>query len=126
MKIHKWTLAGAVLMILLGIARGFGGISLLVQGDRTAPGIIADMRTARILASGLILVSMFLIVSAVGIIRRKRSFFHLGIAAALAFLIDGAVNGFFLYGGPRTEGMVMNTLTAAVIVTCLRIGRRSD
>jgi len=123
MKIHNWTMTGAVLMILLGIARGFGGISLLVQGAGTAPGIIADEGTVRILAIGLIVTALLLIASAAGIIRSKGRFRQIGIAAALVFLIDSIVNGIFLYGGPRREGIVMNALTAAVIIVCLRIGR---
>lgn len=124
MKIPKSIIIGAVLMILLGLARGIGGIALLIQGKNTLPNIIAGENTIQILANGLILIGLLEIVSAIGILRLKRAYWILGIVVTVAFVIDGAINGYFLFGKPGDQGTVINSIAALLIISFLFIGRK--
>lgn len=125
MKIPKSILIGSILMILLGLARGVGGLTLLMQGKSALPNIIASESTIRILAVGLIMIGVLEIISAVGVLRLKRFFWIFGIAVTLAFVIDGAINGYFLFGKSGEGGTIVNSLVAIFIIGCLWIGRNA-
>ncbi len=125
MKIPKSTIIGAVLMILLGLARGSGGLTLLIKGRNTLPNIIAGENIIQILAIGLILIGIFEIISAIGVLYLKRIFWILGIVFTIAFVIDGAINGYFLFGKPRDQGTIVNSIIGIIIISCLLIGRKA-
>ncbi len=124
MKMPKSILVGGVLMILLGLARGAGGISLMVQGENTLPNIIANTRTIRALAIGLVLIGLLELISAIGVLLLKRSFWILGIMTTILFVIDGALNGYLLFGKPGDQGTIVNCIVAILIISCLLIGRK--
>ncbi len=124
MKMPKSILVGGVLMILLGLARGAGGISLMVQGENTLPNIIASTRTIRALAIGLVLIGLFELISAIGVLLLRRSFWILGIIVTILFVIDGALNGYLLFGKPGDQGTIVNSIVAILIISCLLIGRK--
>jgi len=125
MKIPKSILVGGVLMILLGLARAAGVIILLVQIEDTLPNIIASENTIRVLSLGLILIGLLEIVSAIGVLRLKRIFWILGIIITVAFVIDGAINGYFLFGKPGDQGTIVNSIVAILIISCLLVGRKA-
>lgn len=125
MKIPKAIIIGAVLMILLGLLRGIGGVTLLIQGKNMLPNIIASENIITILAIGLILIGLFEIISAIGILRLKRIFWISGIVITIAFVIDGAINGYFLFGKPGNRGTMVNSIVAILIIGCLLIGRKA-
>lgn len=125
MKIPKSILVGAILMILLGLARTAGGIALLVQSKGTLLNIIAAENTIRILAIGLILIGSIEIIAAIGVLRLKRIFWIIGIAVTVAFVIDGAINGYFLFGKPGDQGTIVNSIVAILIISCLLAGRKA-
>lgn len=116
---------GAVLMILLGLARSAGGLVLLSQGAGTDPDIRASDATCTAAGGFLLALGAGLIVSAVGVLRRHRRSWLLGIVLTVAFVVDGAVNGYFLYGRPGDQGTVVNVFAAALILTCLFAGARA-
>jgi len=62
-------------------------------------------------------------VSAVGVFRGLRSFWMAGIICTVAFVIDGAINGYVLYGHPGDRGTAVNVIAAALILTCLLAGK---
>ncbi len=123
LRIPKSIIIGAVLMILLGLARGIGGLVLFIQGTNTLPDIIASENVIRILAIGLISIGLLEIISAIGVFRLRHAFRRLGIAVTVAFVIDGAINGYFLFGKPGDLGTIVNSIVAIVIISCLFIGR---
>lgn len=125
MKIPKSIIIGATLMILLGLARGIGGITLLIQGKNTLSNIIASENTIQILASGLILIGLLEIISAIGVFRLKRVFWILGIVVTVAFVIDGAINGYYLFGKPGDQGTIVNGIVAILIISSLLIGKKA-
>jgi len=122
MKVPKSILIGAFLMILLGLGRGYGGIAL-IKGGNTFATIETSNVTIRILGTILILIGILEIISAIGILRLKRRFWISGVIVTIAFVIDGVINGYFLFGSPGLLGAIVNSAVAAVIIFCLFIGR---
>src|SRR5690554_1448336 len=116
---------GAVLMILLGLARGIGGIILLIQGKTTLSNIKTDETVLIFLSIGLILIGIFEIISAIGVYFLKRKYWLLGIVVTVLFVIDGAINGYFLFGKPGDQGTVVNLIAAILIITFLLLGKKS-
>jgi len=110
-------------MMLLGLARGGGGIALLLRGGELDPKIQATNAAAYAVGLGLVLLGGVLIASGLGLLRGVRVFWTVGVAAVLVFVVDGAINGYVLYGHPGDRGTVVNMITAALIVTCLVLGK---
>lgn len=71
----------------------------------------------------LLLLGLALIVAAVGVFRRLRSFWLFGTICTVAFVIDGAINGYVLYGQPGDQGTIVNVIVAALILACLLFGK---
>jgi hypothetical protein len=115
----------AVLMALLGVARGGGGVLLLLQAGATMPEIVAGDGTVRVLGALLVAIGLLEVVSAIGVWRLDRRFWLLGIAVTVAFVVDGAVNGWLLFGRPGEAGTLVNVVVASVIIGCLWATRRS-
>ena len=115
----------AILMIFLGSARLLGGITLLLQGKTTLPDIKTNETVLIFLAIGLILIGLIEIISAVGIYFLKRKYWLLGIFVTVLFVIDGAINGYFLFGKPGDQGTVINLIAALIIITFLLLGKKS-
>lgn len=118
-------IVGAVLMILLGIARGAGGIVLLVQGPSTDPRIRATEATVAVLGVVLVLLGAAIVATGLGVLRRNRRAWAWGIWLVIAFVIDGAINGYVFFGRPGEQGTVGNLVAAALIVSSLLLGRRA-
>ena len=112
----------AILMAILGLARGAGGILLLTRGAAADPRIHASVSTVAAVGSVLLTLGAILLVAAVGVFLRRRLFWRIGFACTIAFVIDGAINGAFLYGKPGDQGTVVNVIVAGLILFCLRAG----
>jgi hypothetical protein len=117
--------AGGALMLLLGLARGAGGLVLLVRGPSTDPAIGAGTAAVAVVGTFLLLLGIALVTSAIGVLRRSRTAWWAGIACTIAFVIDGAINGTLLYGRAGDRGTIANLAAAAVILACLVSGRRA-
>jgi hypothetical protein len=115
----------AVLMIILGLARGIGGIVLLLEGKSTLPDIKTNETVLIFLAVGLIIIGVMEIITAVGIYLLKKKFWLLGIIITVLFVIDGAINGYFLFGRPGAQGTVVNLIAAIIIITFLLLSKKS-
>ena len=115
----------AVLMIILGLARGIGGIILLLEGKSTLPDIKTNETVLIFLAVGLIIIGVMEIITAVGIYLLKKKFWLLGIIITVLFVIDGAINGYFLFGRPGAQGTVVNLIAAIIIITFLLLSKKS-
>lgn len=115
----------AILMIILGLARGIGGIILLIEGKSTLSNIKANETVLIFLSIGLIIIGVMEIISAVGIYLLKKKFWLLAIFITVLFVIDGAINGYFLFGKPGDQGTVVNLIAAIIIVTFLLLSKKS-
>ena len=114
-----------ILMIILGLARGIGGIVLLLQGKSTLPDVKTNETVLIFLAVGLIIIGVMEIITAVGIYLLKKKFWLLGIIITVLFVIDGAINGYFLFGRPGAQGTVVNLIAAIIIITFLLLSKKS-
>ncbi len=115
----------AILMIILGLARGIGGIILLLEGKSTLPDIKTNETVLIFLAVGLIIIGVMEIITAVGIYLLKKKFWLLGIIITVLFVIDGAINGYFLFGRPGAQGTVVNLIAAIIIIAFLLLSKKS-
>ncbi len=122
---RRYLIVGGVLMVLLGLARGAGGLVLLLRGAATDPNIRASASGVAGVGVALSLLGLVLIVAAVGVLRRNRRLWLVGMASTVAFVIDGAINGYVLYGRPGIGGTLANGIAAALILACLLAGRRA-
>ena len=115
----------SILMIILGLARGIGGIILLLEGKSTLPDIKTNETVLIFLAVGLIIIGVMEIITAVGIYLLKKKFWLLGIIITVLFVIDGAINGYFLFGRPGAQGTVVNLIAAIIIIAFLLLSKKS-
>jgi hypothetical protein len=114
---------GAVLAILLGLVRAAGGVALLATGPGLDPAIRAAPSATAIVGSVLLLLGAALVVAGIGLLGRRPSAWPWTIAGLVAFVIDGAVNGWVLYGRPGDGGTLANAVAATLIATILFAGR---
>ena len=106
-----WLSFASVLMIIVGLLRGMGGVTLLTQGDKVNLGlpVTASPTELKIAAYGLIAVCLLLVISAVSLtIRRLVSNYAFCWASLLLFLASGLINGFLLFGHPLGSGQLIN------------------
>lgn len=115
--------AGGILTVLLGLARGGGGLVLLLRGGAADARIQADGRVVAAVGAILLALGLGLIAAGLGTLRRRRRFWLWGMILTVLFLIDGAVNGWLLYGAPGAGGTVANIIAAAFILVLLVVGR---
>lgn len=123
MKQQRFLLAGGVLMVLLGLARGAGGVALVARGGAVDPKIHAVGAAVAAAGASLLLLGLLLVVTGVGVVMRRRASWVLGALATVAFVLGGAVNGTVLYGRPAAAGTAINLAAAAAIIACLLAGR---
>jgi lysylphosphatidylglycerol synthetase-like protein (DUF2156 family) len=120
----KWFLiAAGALMAALGLLRGGGGAALLLRGPALDPAIRAGSGAVALVGGALLLLGLLLLVAAIGVFRRARRFWWLGLIVTIAFAIDGLINGLVLYGRPGAGGTAANLVVAMLILICLALGR---
>ena len=117
-----------ILLLLLGAARELGGVVLALRGPNAvdsdlADPNLADPNLARILGLGLAVVGVLVFVAAYGLAKRLPWGFSMTIAALVIFVLDGALNGYFLFGSPGQGGAIANLIAAVVIVGCVVLAR---
>jgi hypothetical protein len=121
-----WLRAGGVLLVALGIARGLGGTLLLLHGSVTDRAITAPPGVVSGVGCGLVAVGVLALAAGTAALLRRRGSILLGIAAIAAFLIDGVLNGWLLFGSPRWIGAAVNLAVGALIAGMLLAGRKGS
>lgn len=116
-------LAASLLMIILGLARGSGGVILLLEGRNVLPHALVKDSTITLLAVWLLLIVVMELVSAIGIYLLKRVYWIIGIITSALFVINGMVNGYLLSGQPGDMGTTVNVVFAALIILFLYLSR---
>lgn len=123
-----WLSFASVLMIIVGLLRGMGGVTLLTQGDKVNLGlpVTASPTELKIAAYGLIAVCLLLVISAVSLtIRRLVSNYAFCWASLLLFLASGLINGFLLFGHPLGSGPAYQLGCQLRHRLCLVLGKDS-
>lgn len=116
-------ITASILFILVGLARGAGGVALLWAGGSSFAEIHAEAFTVRAVGWGLLAVAAALIGAGLTAIARRRFAWPLGLASAVAFPLNGLLNGYLLFGSPRLSGTLVNTVLAALLLVLLAWGR---
>ena len=114
----------AILLCLLGIARGIGGVTLIMNGPQSVDTARVSVATSRALGLGLLLVSLLAVVAAFGIHKKSLWATRLAIAAPLVFVADGMLNGILLFGKPGAGGTIANAVAAGVIIGFVWLAKR--
>lgn len=119
---RAWRWIAVALLLLLGLARGAGGVLVLAAGSAVAgPGSRTDA-PSWLIGGSLILVGMLCLVGSVLLVQRSPSGFWVALAALVAFVLGGILNGVLLYGSPRPMGVLGNTAYAVVTFVVLWLG----
>ena len=121
-----WLSFASVLMIVVGLLRGMGGVTLLTHGDKLDLGlpVTASPAELKIAAYSLVAVCLLLVISAVSLtIRKLVSNYAFCWASLGLFLVSGLVNGFLLFGHPLGSGQLINWGVSFVIGLCLVLGK---
>lgn len=118
-------IAASLLMVILALARGSGGVILLLKGKNVLPEIMIEDSTIRILAIGLLIIGITELVSAIGVYFLKRIYWIIGIITSALFVIDGVINGYFIYGEPGAMGTTVNLVFGSLILLFLYLARNT-
>jgi hypothetical protein len=121
---HWATTAASALLLLLGLARGAGGVILALRG----PSVVGSTRIppfiAGVLGLDLVFIAALAIVAAFRLFSRRPQALTFVLIVLLAFLAGGALNGYLLFGRPADGGTMVNLAAAAAIGTLAWIGER--
>lgn len=121
-----WLTFASVLMIVVGLLRGMGGVTLLTHGDKLNLGtpLTATPGELKAAAYSLIVVCCLLVISGICLtVRRYVAVYALSWISLLLFLIGGIVNGFLLFGHLLAGGQLMNWAITFVIGLLLVLGK---
>lgn len=114
---------GGVLLVALGLVRGLGGTLLLLHGSGLDPEVLAPPAVTAGVGWGLVGIGALAVASGVLALLGIRRADVLGAVTVIAFLIDGALNGWLLFGRPGAAGTALNLAAGALIVGFLWAGR---
>lgn len=114
---------GAVLLLLLGLARGAGGLALMIGGLSTYPDARASDGVMRAMGAGLVVVGTLAVAGSIALLRRQPRGWWLARLSIVLFVAGGIANGSLLFGRPGDTGTIVNLVVAVAIVACLYLGR---
>ena len=117
-------LISVVLMMLLGIARGLGGVVLIINGKEAVPESALSQSVMTVLGILLLVICVLEIVAAVGVYVLNKKMWYAGIITTILFLFDGMLNGYLLYGSPQAPGTAANFVYALIIIAFLLLSRK--
>jgi hypothetical protein len=112
--------------VLLGLARGAGGVVLGLQGSGVVDSSRVALPSARLLGAGLVAVAVLAIVAAVRLFRGRPGALPFVLGVLLLFVLDGALNGYLLFGQPGDSGSIVNIAAALIIGGLAWLGDRAS
>jgi hypothetical protein len=127
MQRNRIRLAAGALLVVVGLARGLGGLAMVFSGGSmlgTAAASDAAIRIAGVIAfilSGAVFVPGTLLVRGGG-----GRLYAVGAVAVTLLFLDGVWNGWLLFGTPRLRGQLANAVVAVIAVSLLVVARARD
>ena len=108
---NKLGISVGILAAIVGIARGIGGLSLVINHEDTSTILVGV---------GLLIVAILLMTSGILYAIKCSSIFRNTLTIAIIFFwIDGIINGFILFGMPQLSGQIINIILVIIIMTCI-------
>lgn len=121
-----WLAIASFLMIVTGLLRGVGGLSLLGKTPETDIPIVASPGEITIAGYSLLIVCVLFIAAGLSLtVRRTHASWVFSWGSIVLFLIGGIVNGFLLFGHPLGSGQIINLVASCLIGVCLVLGKNN-
>jgi len=125
MEKRYWLITVTVLMILIGVLRALGGISLLINNDleNTKRPLIASNSGLTVAGIILSLIGIFLAIAGISLWKMysQKSWKFCWIILIL-FLLGGSASGFLLYG-EAINGQQLNFIVVGIIAFLLYLSK---
>jgi len=115
-------ISGGVLVVLVGVAVGFGGYLLSGGVPSSWPDVIADDATARNVARAMLAVAAILLVGGGAATANAAWGYWVAVSATLLFVIGAFWANYLLFGSMRPMHTGTNVIVAAVICWLLWVG----
>jgi hypothetical protein len=117
-------IVGGILVVLIGVAVGFGGFQLWGGAPSSWPNLIADASTIRSAAVGMLALAVFLVVAGTAATVNLRWGQAVSAIGILVFVAGGFWVNYALFGDVRLTHSGANVVVAAVILLLLSVGAR--
>ena len=121
----KFHCTAAALIFLLGVVRGIGSIVDFINNTDVLIETNTDSTVIVLLNIFLILLSAAAFITAIGVYEQNKNSIYFGIIISTVFIINSILYGYILSEQTIADAVMINTITAVVIVTLLILGRRS-
>jgi hypothetical protein len=118
------TIVAAVLLLLLGLARGVGALALISRSEAALSVSKASAHVNAWVALGLLAVALLALASGIWLLRGHAGARALSVLTLVLFVAGGAANGLVLFGAPRPQGVLLNVAYGAVVVSFIVWGQR--
>ena len=121
----KFHCTAAALIFLLGIVRGIGSIIDFINNTDVLIETNTDFTIIVLLTIFLILLSAATFITAIGVYEQNKNSIYFGIIISAVFIISSILYGYILSEQTIVGALIINTITAVMIITLLMLGRRS-
>jgi hypothetical protein len=118
--------ASGLLVVLVGVAVGFGGFTLWRATPSSWPDLVATTSTIKGVASGMLILAALLLVAGGAAVMNRRWGRWLAAIAILAFVAGGFWVNYILFGDIRPARSGANAILAIAILLMLRAGASVD
>ena len=118
--------ASGLLVVLVGVAVGFGGFTLWRATSTSWPDLVATSSTIKSVASGMLILAVVLLVAGGAATLNRRWGRWLAAIAILAFVAGGFWVNYILFGDIRPVHSGANAILAIAILLLLRVGAGVD
>ena len=120
------TIVAALLLLLLGLARGAGGLALLSRSEAALSVTNASVHATTWVALGLLGVAILALSSSIWLLLGRPGGRAMSVLTLVLFVAGGAVNGLVLFGAPKPQGILLNFVYAAVVILFVVWGHRAQ
>jgi hypothetical protein len=125
-KVRLCRVASGILVILVGIAIGFGGIQLWDGAASSWPDLVASASTIKNVALGLLILAALLVIAGSAATFNLRWGQWTSAVAILVCVADGFWINYLLFGDVRLMHSGPNVVVAALILLLLWVGARHE
>ena len=119
-------IVSGILVVLIGIAVGFGGFQLWAGVPSSRPDLVADASTIKGAAVGMLVLAAFLLLAGSAAIASLRWGRVASAIALLVFVAGGFWVNYAVFGGVRLMHSGANVVVAAVALLLLWLGARRE